>query len=223
MDYFPARANTEGGVLEARIQVNSFDDGEKYDPLAVQVGQLRELLDWGLATASSGNCEYSAVANMETLRVLWIRKESGPPPVRLGLQLAFTIIGQEVEFNLQRANATSAEGSVSHLQVVQRDRSGQLLLCEEYQWHSAWPASFATSRMEYFPGGRLLFKSEHVAIMAEPEPHFEAVLSTMPSRIGASVMDWRIDGELGEYRFQGDLPSLADLQQLVNRSKGGKK
>lgn len=219
MDYFPAGADTDGGVLEARIQVNSFDEGEEYDPLAVRVARLRELLDWGLATASSGNCTYSSDAEMETLRVLWSRAESGPPPVRLGLQLAFTIIGQEVEFNMQRAISPSGERTVSHLQVVQRDRSGQMLRCEEFQWHGVWPASFATSKMEYFPGGRLLFKSEHIAIMDEPEPHFGAVLSTMPSRSGASVLDWRIDGELGEYRFQGDLPSLSDLQTLVNRSK----
>jgi hypothetical protein len=218
MDYYPAKDAAASGISEGRIQVNSFEDGGEYDPLAVRVERLRELLDWGLATASRGTCDYTTDAGMESVRVRWSRTDADPLPVRLGLQLAFTTIGQEVEFHLQRAPAPPEGEPVSQLQVVQKDRAGQVLRCEEFQWRGAWPSSFATSKMEYFPGGRLLFKSEHVAIMPEPESYFRAVLATTPSRGGASVMDWRIDGKLAEYSFEGELPPLAELATLIRKS-----
>ncbi len=218
-DFFPVAARQPSDIVTDRLQVNAFDEDSRYDPLAVRLGLLRELLEWGMAGVAGGAGEYTRDPAMETLRVRWTKTASDPFPVRIGLHLAFTAIGQDIEWTLQRSIPPAGELPVSHLQVLQRDRSGQLLQCKEFQWHETWPSSFAASETEFFPGGRHLYKSENVTIMAEPEAHFSAVYATLPSLNGAHVMDWRIDGELGEYAYQDRLVSLQELRKIAAQSK----
>lgn len=217
-DYFPALPGNDIPP-PGRLQVHPYNN-MKYDPMEVTLGDIRDLLYWGYRELGGGHAAIDFKdGNIQELHIRWSRSSADALPLRMNLNLAFSAIGAEISWHLRRENTGDATSPASTLTVEQTDASGRLLRREDYSWRQSWPTCISQHERDFFPGGDQVRTETTKVFTPISGAQLHAAISVHQKPTGSHVLDWRIEGKLGEYEFRDSLPTIDQLHRIIQEKR----